>query len=318
MERLPRSASRLVLATTVLFGCSTGTGGPATRPSAGPIARAATEYECFIADTTSQTADTIFAIGADPRADDFPADESDCAAFRRQRVTGVPIVVSLRVPGADLRDLMDGGVAATGGRPPDVLVTRDSQELAYARRRGDFLVAALPWSTTYVLVPARTRTATDLTSSAARDALARDAVTSEARGATGPFLWMTDTTCVTVPPPTSTAPVPLLAFAAGDPIASELAARIRSLSAGREPISIGPLRSTLILNWMAAGRASAGLLPLARDPRTPCGTRGNARVPAGAVPLVDARAHVVIRRGSGAAILVAPDGSFRFVRRTAR
>ncbi len=318
MERLPRSASRLILATTVLLGCSSVTGGPASRSGAGSLPRAATEYECFIADTTAPTADTIFAIGADPRADDAPAPDGDCAAFRDQRVAGVPIVVSLRAPGTDLRDLMDGGVAATAGRRPDLLVTRDSQELAYARRRGDFLVAALPWSTTYLLVAARPLTTTGVTSPAERNALARDAVTSEARGAAEPFPWLTDTACVAPPPPATTATPRILAYAHSDAIARELAERIRALSADREPIAIGPLQSALIIGSIAAGRVSAGILPLSRDPRTPCGNRGNARVPAGAIPLVDARAHVIIRRGSGAAILIAPDGSFRFVRRAPR
>jgi hypothetical protein len=101
-------------------------------------------------------------------------------------------------------------------------------------------------------------------------------------------------------------------------MARELAERIRALSAEREPMPIGPVAAASLPDWMANGRVAAGVLPLARDPRTPCGTRGNARVPAGAVPLVDARAHLIIRRGSGAAVLVAPDGSFRFVRRAAR
>ena len=37
-----------------------------------------------------------------------------------------------------------------------------------------------------------------------------------------------------------------------------------------------------------------------------------------AVPLVDSRAHVIVRRGSGAALLVAPDGTLQFIRRGPR
>jgi hypothetical protein len=41
-------------------------------------------------------------------------------------------------------------------------------------------------------------------------------------------------------------------------------------------------------------------------------------VPAGALPLVDTRAHVIIRRGSGAAFTIGANGSLRFFRQSTR
>jgi hypothetical protein len=235
-------------------------------------------------------------------------------------------------PGTDLRDLLDERLVAAGGRRPDVLVTRDADVLAYAGRRSDYVTAALPWNSTYVLVAARPIPAATVPSSAERDALARDAVTADARGAAEPFAWRDDPGCVAAMPVRPTAPRLVVAYAAGDAIARQLAERIVSLS-GASPLpawlaaALGqPARAARIAavpadsipDVLAAGRAAAAVLPLARDPRTPCGTRDNARVPAGAIPLVDSRAHVIVRRGSGAALLVAPDGSLHFIRWGAR
>jgi hypothetical protein len=73
-----------------------------------------------------------------------------------------------------------------------------------------------------------------------------------------------------------------------------------------------------IVSALTTNRASAAVIPLGRDWTTTCGTSYNDKVPEGAIPLVDARAHIIIRRGSGAAVLVGANGTLHFVKRGAR
>jgi hypothetical protein len=63
----------------------------------------------------------------------------------------------------------------------------------------------------------------------------------------------------------------------------------------------------------ATGRVAAAVIALPRDPRAQCGT-ANAPLPWRGIPLVDSRAHVIVRRGSGAAFTIGADGSLRFMR----
>lgn len=327
MEHLLRAASRLIPVTVIVVGCTSGPGGTARTPSPATPASASVGQSCLVADTTAPTADTLYAIGVGTQDAGTSPPAIACGGLHLMKA---PVVVAVAPPpGADLRDLLDEGMAPTGHRA-DVLVTRDAEVIAYAGRRADYLTAAMPWNSTYLLVAARPISASTVPSSAERDALARDAVTGDARGAVEPFAWRTDESCVAAFPALSSAPRPVVAYATGDAIARQLAERIVSLSdAAPSPawvaavlaergVRIIAVPTDSIPAVLAAGRAAAAVTPLARDPRSPCGTRENALVPAGAIPLVDSRAHVIVRRGSGAALLVAPDGSLQFTRRGAR
>ncbi len=309
----------------LLLGCSTGRGAPGTQVPPGWVAG-----PCFIADTTAPVAETLYVIGA---AHEGPSDWTGCAGLReRPSLANAPTVVAISAPpGADLRDILDVGLAGKPSVRPDVVVTSDPDVIAYAvLRDGAYLVSALPWASTYALVVPRADSIA-MPPPAERQALARDAVTADARGAMEPFPWRIDASCATLSQPTATAARPVVAYATGDATARELAERVVSLAgaASRPPwlsgltdergsaraaLYIAPMHVDSIAYALASGRAAAAVLPVMRDPRTRCGTPGDVPIPSHAVPLIDTRAHVIVRRGSGAAFIIAPDGSLRFTR----
>lgn len=339
MGSLPRTVLRLALTSLLVLGCASGARGPANG-AAGALAAAWVWPTCLVADTSAPTTDTLFTLGVLQSA---TVAEAECEESRGS-FGAEPVVVALEArAGVDLRDALELGLGGNGGRRPDVLVTRDPGVIAYARGRSDLLVEALPWSATYVFVAVhlermRSDTAPPdaaVPSAAAREAMARDAVTADARGAEAPFRWRTDVGCASSresAPPTDAPPV--IAYAETDATARQLAERIVSLAAsdarpdwlaaiagGRAratTLRVSPMPADSVPVALAAGRAVAAVLAIPRDPRQRCGTLHDARVSAGAVPLVDTRAHVIVRRGSGAAFRVAADGSFHFIRRAAR
>ena len=291
----------------------------ATRGSAGTAA-------CFVADTSAPTRDTIFVVGVEARGAD--AAPTDCE--RRASTTAAsPVIVTETPPaGADPRDVMDRGLPATGGPRPDVVLTRDPDVLAYAASSAEYFIRALPWNRTYVLVT--TDSASTTPSDAERDALARDAVSADARGAAPPFAWLTDPACVVpfAPPPST--PQSVIAYAADDAIARQLAERVVALSGARARTAwlpsafargapaprVAAVVVDSIADVLATGRAAAAVVALSRDPRARCGTT-DAPLPRRGIPLVDSRAHVIVRRGSGAAFTIGADGTLRFTRRGA-
>lgn len=342
MGSLSRTVPALALTPLLALGCAAGARGPANGAEVGALAAAWVSPNCFVADTTAPTADTLYTIGgvrSSTDRDRSSGPRSVACAGVRVRSGAAPVVVGLDVPTAlDLRDVLELGAPARGGRRPDVVVTADADVIAYARGRAELLVEALPWSATYVLLPAGHGPALNgpaLPSAETREALAGDAVTADARGAAEPFAWLRDPRCglPSGRTPTTTAP-PVIAYAEGDATARQLAARIVSLAASDTPpawlaaatggqvrarvLRISSMPADSVPTTLADGRAVAGVLAIARDPRRHCGTWDDTRVPTGAIPLVDTRVHVIVRRGSGAAFLVTPDGSLHFVQRASR
>jgi len=284
---------------------------------------------CVIADTLAPSPDTVRVLGTGDAQDRAPSSRFDCAR-RPIRFAGAPTVVTLRLPPrTDLRDLLDGRLASRGMATPDVVVTRDEMVIDFARRHPGYFVDTLPWLTSHLLVT-RLGGSQAIPTDPERDALAREAVTAEARGALGPFPWLTIDRCSLVVPPSSVTPPPRLAYTSGDAIARNVAERIVSLAGAHDrplwlPIALtqvaaGALRVTPVpadslVGALAAGRVAAAVLSVSRDPTTTCSTRNNDPLPAGAIPLVDSRAHVIVRRGSGAAFLVGADGELHFLNR---
>lgn len=284
---------------------------------------------CLIADTTASTPDTIRVIGAMSRS---PAGV-DCQ-LQPFQAADTPAVVVLAPPtGADLRDVLEGRLQHMGIPQPDVVVSRDPDLLDFARRKAGYLAQSLPWSTTYVLVTAGLHTAPSLPSDAEREAIARNAITADTRGAMGSFGWLTEPACAYVLLNAPGAPLPIVAYLTGDAIARQVAERIVSLSAASSrpawlPIvrsrtattgpRVAPLPFDSILTALTTSRAAAAVIPIARDWTTTCGTRDNVSLPHGAIPLVDARDHIIIRRGSGAAVLIGANGTLHFVKRGTR
>jgi hypothetical protein len=338
MRRL-RALSRLTTAGLLVLGCSPGQRGTvSSAPSSIALPPTWIPPACLIADTSTPTPDTL-RLMMDHEARTYLSPRAGIACDdRRGRRMNAAIVVTLRAsPGGDLRDALELGA---GGQRPDVLVTREPAVLAYARRRAEYLVEPLPWSATYVFAVARHTPAPILPQLAEREALARDAVATAARGAAEPFAWLADSACAAsshgrmAGPTTRSGSRPVVAYAAGDPTARQLAERVVSLAGTADaPVwlvgALGAINrssvpqavavpSDSIPAALADGRAAAAVFAVPRDPRTRCGTRGDMTVHSGAIPLVDARAHAIVRRGSGAAFLVAPDGALQFVRQAPR
>ena len=304
-----RSAGRiLILVAAASFGCA---------PHPGAAHGAVNRTTCVVADNSAPTRDTLYAVGVEPGSGD--ADQTEC---ERAATAALPVVITeTPAPGTDLRDVLDRGLLATHGPRPDILVTRDPNVLAYAASSADYFTVVLPWNRTYVLVSADSMSA--VPSQVERDALARDAVTADTRGALPPFAWLTDS-CLSPLVHPSTAPRPVIAYAAGDAIARQLAERIVALAGAGERTAwlpsgtgvprIAAIAADSISGALASGRAAAAVVAVARDPRARCGT-ASAPLSGHGTPLVDSRAHVIVRRGSGAAFIIGVDGALRFVRR---
>ena len=276
---------------------------------------------CVTADTSAPTRDTLYAVGVvSPSADSMPG---DC---ERAGAGVAPVVITeTPAPETDLRDVLDRGLPATHAPRPDVVVTRDPNVLAYTASSADYFTVALPYDRTYVLVAIDSVPV--VPSQADREALARDAVMADTRGATQPFAWLASTCTALASPPTAP-PGSVVAYASGDAIARQLAERIVALAGARVrpawlPASIASSGAALrvaaiptdsIANAIATGRAASAVVALPRDPRMRCGTP-NVPLAWRGVPLGDSRAHAIVRRGSGAAFIVGVDGTLRFVRR---
>jgi hypothetical protein len=314
-----------ILSRAALFAIAAGCAGSGAGASGGG---APAPITCtFVADSGAVATDTIRFVaepGAAPGARDMPADACGDTA------TGAaPFVDSVALPrGADLRDLLGRGLATPGSLRVDVLVTRDPDVLAYAAQLGGYRSFGLPWDRTYALVAPRTDSAAMMPNAAQRDALAQDAVQADARGAPPPFWWEHDTTCTSGTTRTGGGAPRVVGYAADDPIARQLAERIVALAAARSSQSWipptlvagpgGPLRTVgfapvSLSNALASGQVAAfvGAYPRSR----PASCTSAARVPTGAtfLPLVDSRAHVLVRQGSGAAFYIRSDGALRFV-----
>lgn len=157
-----------------------------------------------------------------------------------------PVIKVVAAAAADPRDLLDQGA--------DVLLTADAAVVDYATTRPEVTAIALPWHRTYVLLsPARVQqlgiaslqaaTPPAAPSSRFLDALARDAVTAEARAAESPFWWDDPARCdIHLPPgdsrvvtaaglPTRTpSRAKRIVYAESDRTARELAERLIALA----------------------------------------------------------------------------------------
>lgn len=285
---------------------------------------------CLIADTTAATSDTIRAIGALGQGPEAPRSGTDCRGLPFQ-VASAPTVIVLTPPrSADLRDVLEGRLRDGGVPQPDVLISRDPEVLDFARRRAGYLIHSLPWNTTYVLAAVTADSTASPPTVDEREALARDAVTADARGALAPFRWLTEVSCAASTSTRASSPRAVVGFPENDAIARQLAERIVSIASGGSRPSwlpralarnasggarISAIPRDSLVGALTSGQAAAVIIPISRDLTAPCGTRGNMPVPQGAIPLVDARDHIIVRRGSGAALLIDAGGALVFVKR---
>jgi hypothetical protein len=231
------------------------------------------------------------------------------------------------------------GRAALDARA-DVLLTADPAALGYARILNDFLITPLPWSRTYVLITrdfvsgvANARAAAD-----SLIALALDVIRADVRRAQSPFWWEDEAcdqeTVLTRGPPALFEATHLIVYPAGDPVAQAIAERLVALSwpLGRTPPWLQALlpretgrggaptaHGTTRIRWDAARTSNGLIVELPRTESAECLAyhfAGENRSLLGAtgiriIPMVDARDHLLIRRGAGPVVLDG-DGTLRF------
>ncbi len=247
--------------------------------------------------TLSQLTDSAPRLFADP----------ELAVSRAPSRLAAPATIRFLIePNSDLRDALDRGA--------DLVVTRDPAVVDYVANRAEFTTFALPWSRTYVLLqPAGAHPVWTLGVDSAGRSLARDVAQAEARAAE-PSFWRsqcppTDLSYVVAPPIS-----PRIVYPRDDTVARGLAERIVALT--RDLIQ---LRSVgLDPEQFGAALRNQGdwgyVLGLPRQVAAPC--HELAALPPGAwtQPLIDTRAHAIVRRGSPP-LTVDWDGTVRLVPR---
>jgi len=217
-----------------------------------------------------------------------------------------PLLLRAVPPGTDLRDQIDAGA--------DVLITSDPAALEYARRRGDLRLVPLAWSTTYLLVAPAGILPVQPTA-ALRDELARDAVRAEARAAELPAL--DASRCARPARASGAARYPAVVVPAGDPVARGLAERVLALAEPAGPSRVLVFPAERVDSLLAAGGASAFILPLG-PPRFPdCRDRPPIPLHAAVASLIEVRPTAVLRAGLPA-FLILGDGVIRFLPVAAR
>lgn len=224
----------------------------------------------------------------------------------RSRAAAAPLRLELRVtPGADPRDLLDQGA--------DLVVTRDPLAIAYARADSAFRAVPLPWDRVYALISA----AGD-TSAATRAALAA-AVRAESRAAGAMHWWTQGESCRAAASRRSPRSARIV-YPRADPTARDLAERIVSL-ARRSPAlaaALGgsssyvavPLTSDALRVALVQGNEAGYVVALPQLAPAACVAMPPLPAGAAATPLIETRAHALLRR-STAGVLIDGDGGVR-------
>jgi hypothetical protein len=176
-------------------------------------------------------------------------------------------------------------------------VTRDRATIEYSANLGDLVSLPLPWDRAYVMAAPQ---GSEVVAVTAGESDWTRAVRGTARKPEGEGWWEAGH----CRGEESAAPGPGLRYVAGDATARELAERVAALAA-RHGITVAPAPADLM---SAAGGSSIVALPLAR----PASCAGVPAIPASwrVIPLVETRAHVIMRRGT-AVLVTDPDGGLR-------
>ena len=219
--------------------------------------------------------------------------------------TGRSATLTEQVPGTgDLRDAIDGSV--------DLVVTGDPDLLDYAGRRPGLTPSALPWRRLYLLLlppgdpalgavlPADT--------SGFRTALAQNAVRTDARPAAASTWADSAARCAPAPARAGT-PSKSIAYPDGDPTARELAERLVALAGPAAPTA-RPLEPDSFAAALRRGDAGGFIVSGPLAAAAPCVESSGWPAGARAIPLVETRAHAIVRRGAPP-LAVEWDGALR-------
>jgi hypothetical protein len=251
-----------------------------------------------------------FPSGPVARVTDLAPADSISAPFVR---------VALLRASADPRDLLDAAAAGAAG-PADVLVTRDPSTIAYARARSEFTVAPLDWDRVHaaiVIDPARTRIAA---TPELRASLARDAVRADARAAEPPYPWQT--AACEGRGPRHPSPARRVVYRRGDPVGRDIAERLVAMDGS---VTAAALADDSLSAAVAVGADAVyiAMLPVRADSTVAADVGGPCSAvparPAGTfiVPLVETRAHAIVRSGTPPLVL-APGVPVRYAADSAR
>jgi hypothetical protein len=209
--------------------------------------------------------------------------------------------------GVDPRDALDRGAG--------LIVTRDPALVEYVAGRPEFAAFGLPWSRTYVLLQPAVAGELDIVGDdAERRSLARDAVSADARAAEPPFWWNEAMACpaggASGPTPTSARVV----YVRGDEVARGLAERMVALAGSGTGLRAAALEPADLAARLRTGSDRAYVVALPRRTLAPC--RESAAWPKDAriQPLIDTRAHAIVRRGAPP-LTVEWDGTVRVLPR---
>lgn len=254
--------------------------------------------------------DSVLRTLADPTFAMFEGLASESSSLSEGSIDiparGTLPVMQLRFPlQGDVRDALDRGA--------DLIVTRDPALLEYAARRPEFTVHPLPWSRTYLLVqPAPAQPLTSVTTLAERQALARDAVPADARGAEPPYWWL-ERSCPATEAPTVPPASDRIVYLQEDEVARALTERLVALAGPGSRLRATGLEHPQLAAVLREGSERAYVVSLPTNPLQPC--RELRGFPAGARirPLIDSRAHAIVRQGAPP-LSVDWDGAIRVVR----
>jgi hypothetical protein len=242
------------------------------------------------------------------------------AEATRDRVLAIPVdetqrdrlpTLAYRTTGGDPRDLVDAGA--------DLMLTHDPAVSAYATSVGGVRVMALPWDRVYALVVSAPSGDSARPEAAFPDDLTAAAAGADARTPVMPYWWQDADRCAALGsrarPAHEQPPVPRILYRRDDRTARGLAERVVAL------VTSGRLEGVLPAEGDPAQVAAAGLespayevvlreggvagyvVAFARAVLDPCVAAGmlieDVTWPAHIVPLVETRAHLLVRRLAG-------------------
>jgi hypothetical protein len=213
----------------------------------------------------------------------------DAAMFRVPARPSRPALDFWLMP-LDPRDALDRGV--------DLLVTRSAELTDYVRGRPEFTSIPLPWTRTYLLVQPMPAQQLDGTDSLDRETLARDAVHADARPAVIPS-WLGEATrCPASPSDSAAVRSNRVAYQLGDDVARGLAERVVALAQPGTPLRSLGLPPSEFSAHLRQRSEAAYVVAVPSRTLVPCSSvillPGKARVD----PLIETRAHAIVRRGA--------------------
>ena len=179
------------------------------------------------------------------------------------------------------------------------MVTRDPALVDYVARRPEFVALPLPWSRTYVLLQPPSGKPLDMvTGEADRRSLARDAVSGNARAAEPPFWWNEVAACPAGRAPGSTTKSSRVVYIHGDEVAQGLAERIVALAGAGTRLRVAALNPAELASALQSGSERAYVIAVPRRTLARCREIAGWPLSASIVPLIDTRAHAIVRKGA--------------------